>query len=220
VFYLYYAGKEADEAAVKVRGLGGRATVVAPPPFVSEEMLEFKRAAGGSLTIEGPSVLTVGIPAVFTATGADGKPIKVTWSAHDTAGVNFSATEGEKTEVTVDRPLTFAIVGTPDSGQAETKQLTAVGASSDSPSFSSYASGYGSVVISVVLIAAATALGILNVLTGESLATLFGAIAGYIFFKAASPSSGGASTSSSGQTAPAGGGSPQTGAGSGSTASH
>ncbi len=57
--------------------------------------------------------------------------------------------------------------------------------------------GYGTVIVAVVLVALATVLGLLDVLDSSAVATLFGAVAGYIFFKAGAASLGG------GQGAPA-----------------
>ena len=140
--------------------------------------------------------MTVGKPAEYKATG-NGSDVAA-WSVTGD-GATVAPVQGGATKLTATAAgsyeLTVNVANT--SATAPITAVEAAPTSAGGVDIPFVGEGYGTVIVAVVLVALATVLSLLAVLDSSAVATLFGAVAGYIFFKAGAASQGG------GQGAPA-----------------
>lgn len=154
---------------------------------------------------DGPDEVTVGTAADYTvaAPGAT----QIAWSVAPT-GASVAPATGSSTQLTATTAGTYTLTVSVD-GTSKEKTVEAVAAGTSGQGQDPGTKvpfpgeGYGSVIIAIVLLAFATVLGLVDILDGSALATLFGAVAGYIFFKAGAATQGGGSET--GRTPPTGG---------------
>ena len=168
----------------------GRLGIVTSPEVISTTAaaatgsLESAAAAGAatSLTVTGPTRLTVGVAAEYQAAAEGGDLATTAWAATPDDALELSATTGERITVTPRKPgpasLTVtldgnsvAIVVTVEPAPTPTRGTTLpfVGA------------GFGSVLAAVIIAVLITILGIARVLGPEAIASLLGTLAGYLF---------------------------------------
>jgi len=163
--------------------------------------------AAQELTASGSSTLTLGKAADYSATPgalADG----ATWTVDpvDAAAVNPS--KGAKVKVVPAKVGAFKLTAT--SGSKTASLGIVVEAPATNASVLPFIGGaWGSMIVSVVVVDVVAVLGIAGVLGREGIATLFGALVGYLFGVRSSTGGGGTASSgtasSSGTTAGKGG---------------
>jgi hypothetical protein len=163
--------------------------------------------AAQELTASGSSTLTLGKAADYSATPgalADG----ATWTVDpvDAAAVNPS--KGAKVKVVPAKVGAFKLTAT--SGSKTASLGIVVEAPATNASVLPFIGGaWGSMIVSVVVVVVVAVLGIAGVLGREGIATLFGALVGYLFGVRSSTGGGGTASSgtasSSGTTAGKGG---------------
>jgi hypothetical protein len=161
--------------------------------FVSEDRDALESAG---IKVSGPATVTVGKPAEYKATG-NGSALAAWSVAGD--GATVAPADGGATKLTATAAgsyeLTVSVANT--SATASITAVEAAPTSAGGVDIPFVGEGYGTVIVAVVLVALAAVLGLLDVLDSSAVATLFGAVAGYIFFTAGAASQGG------GQGAPA-----------------
>lgn len=158
------------------------------------------------LKIEGPTAIAVGQTAEYSATKA-GEVVEATWSAGDTALADLNpSVPTKKVRVTAKKAGTLTIQASAgeNQGREQVFLVTVEGGSMGSLPF--VGKGFGSLVVAVFVAALVAVLGLLKVIGSEAVATLYGALLGYVFAKAAeaSSSTGGTGTSTGENAAPAG----------------
>jgi len=136
---------------------------------------------GPHIAIHGPAHLTVGeASAAFTATIDGAGDSEATWLLTPADAGSLSATTGATITITPAKagPLTLTV--TVGDTQVST-DLLAEAASNSTGSLPFVGSGYGSIIIAIILVATIVVLALFGTLTGEAVATLFGGLLGYIF---------------------------------------
>ena len=143
------------------------------------------------MAIDGPLVVVVGEPTEFRALGTGGAPIEVHWwiDREDAAMLEAAGRTkdvvGKAVQLTALKKTTFELHAGKANGYSDGKvNLAAIEAPVEKPSLPFVGAGYGTLIIAVVILTIAGVLGLVGILSGEAVATLFGAIAGYIFVKA------------------------------------
>jgi hypothetical protein len=199
--YLYLIQERYFDAAERALGRLGKV----PPAqevtaIASGAPVTFGATAAEPLKITGPAVLAVGGDGeAYTVAPGDGE---AQWSintpddgASDVASV--APATGGTVRVVAKKAGTFIINVTRGAGSGS-YTVTAVDLSSESR-LPLVGAGYGTLLIALVLLTGAIVLGLEDVLSGEAIATLFGALAGYVFLKGKA-SDGASSDTPSGAT--------------------
>jgi hypothetical protein len=206
VWYLV----ETEENYTELAKLSLQRVGVIPParvitPFAAGVALDPGTPPGAQLTISGPGVLAVGETQAYAAKLGT-EQAEVTWTATPD-GLTIDPAQGATVQVTATRVDTYALQATGGDGtQPATVTVAVVKPAKDTGGGIPFAgSGYGAVIIAIVLIAVATVLGLLDVLDSTAIGTLLGAIAGYIFVRQGGGGGGGAGGAAPGGGAPGGG---------------
>ncbi len=140
-----------------------------------------------SLAVSGPGVVTVGIEAEFSIT-PDAEAGEAKWTVVPADLASPASATGDTFKFKAQRAGAFTV--NVERGDATgSASVTAVGDSGAKLPF--VGAGYGTVVLATILITATIVLGLEDVLDGQAVATLFGALAGYIFHKASGESDSG-----------------------------
>jgi hypothetical protein len=148
--------------------------------------------ATSELEISGPGLIAVGENGAqtYSVAPADAGASAVSapaggatsWSVTPADAASVQPATGDSVKVTATRPGVFKVNAQRD-GSAGSVVVTAVDVSGGA-TLPFVGAGYGTILIALALLTLATALGMEEVLSGEAIATLFGAVAGYIFLKA------------------------------------
>ena len=155
------------------------------------------------IVIAGPDTLTVGRSGEYSATMA-GRATPVTWTVDPPDRANFDPTSPTGTvKVTPSAAGPLKIIANADVGNALC--VTAEKPAEPAASVLGYVgSGWGSIVVAILVAAVVGALGIAKVLDGQAIAGLYGALLGYLFGVQAH-GDGGASGGQADQTGGTGG---------------
>jgi hypothetical protein len=156
-----------------------------PARLLLTTLLETK-AGTASLVIDMPHALTVGEEQPAHAKLGD-KAVVAKWTVDPSTGLTIDPAEGETVKVKAEEAGTYKVTATA-AGHSITAPVTVAEAENggDRGGVPFVGAGYGTILIAIVLIVAATVLGLLDILDSQALATLFGALAGYVFVKGAS----------------------------------
>ena len=194
-------------------GRSGKTVVIHDvEPFYSRKEGIYTVNADYSIKITGPDVLTIGaVPGRFTAEVVPNNKFPpattklapdVTWRVDPAGSAAVNPTQG--TQVSV-RPVTPGVFTLLADSTCKVKnetistsaklQITAVEPVHAQVELPFIGSGYGSVLIGILLIAVILALAALRILSSEATASLLGVLAGYVFGVVATTSS---STSANG----------------------
>lgn len=149
------------------------------------------------LTISGSSTLTLGKPAEYSAT-PDASAAEAIWAVDpvDAAAVNPS--KGAKVKVTPAKVGAFKLTATGSDGKTASLGIV-VQAPAPSGSVLPFIGGeWGAMIVSVVIVTIVAVLGVAGVLGREGIATLFGALVGYLF--GVRSSTGGSGSGNTGTT--------------------
>lgn len=192
LIYLYAIQSRHYETVDAIVSVGGDI-----PPAVSVGTFALDRG-DVPVTIDGPGIVTVGKPAAFTARQGSTEVI-VDWSVEPArenapAGASVDPANGATTKLTATTAGSYKLTAKLQGQMADQVTVMAVapaGGGSGGAGLAFIGEGYGTLVLAIVVLAAATVLGILDILDGAALATLFGTIVGYIFVKGAVATSGG-----------------------------
>jgi hypothetical protein len=164
--------------------------------------------------IDGPGVVVVGEEAEFSAKRGDEGPA-VAWSiAPVGAGdATVDPASGPTTKVKAAAAGSYKLVareGATVVGEVSLNAIVPEGGAEENGSgaLPFVGAGYGTLVIAVVILTVAGALGFAGILETSALATLFGAIAGYIFVKGAGGNADGTAGSGGGSGSTGGAGGP------------
>ena len=138
------------------------------------------------MQISGPASVTVGTESgEFVASWVEGNApaADAAWSVDPPNAAVVNPTSGAKVKVIAAVAGAFALTASVAGQKPGTAQLrvAAVAAQASAVQLPFIGHGYGSIVIAVILIAAVIVLGVGGVLSGEGVATLLGALLGYIF---------------------------------------
>jgi hypothetical protein len=76
-------------------------------------------------------------------------------------------------------------------GGSQERTIRAVYASPEQPSLPFVGEGYGTILLALAILTLATVLALMGKFSSDALATLFGALGGYIFYRAAGGAGGG-----------------------------
>lgn len=163
-----------------------------------------------SIVLAGPEILTIGQAGEYSAKTA-GQPTAVTWTVDppDRAKVD-PTTAADSVKVTASTAGPLKITGTAGSQGSADLHVAAQKAPESVASVLGYiGSGWGSVVVAILVAAVVGALGLAKVLDGQAVAGLFGSLLGYLF-GVVTRASGGASGQGgqAGGTGGTGGGAP------------
>lgn len=115
---------------------------------------------------------------------ADGAPATdAVWSVDPATAAVVTPQQGAKVRIVAATPGVFTViagVSSPKLGSAQL-QVAAVAAQDNAVQLPFVGEAYGSIAIAIILIAAIIILAMIGVLSGEGVATLLGALLGYIF---------------------------------------
>lgn len=178
------------------------------PKVISVRAIESDRdgVAPPEIEIDGPAMIAVGEAAQFKAVSGESAQA-VDWTIERTDGGTESATldpaSGAETKLTAPAAGDYKLIASQNGQKRAEATIRALVPQAEADSGQTVGipfvgEGYGTLVVAVVVVSVAGALGFVGVLDGSALATLFGAIAGYIFVKASGGSSDGSSSSSAG----------------------
>jgi outer membrane lipoprotein SlyB len=164
--------------------------------------------AARPVAIAGPNTVVVGAPADFIAQ-RDGAQVVATWTADPATITGPLGPATSRVSLTAAQAGSFTLTATADGVASAPKQVTAVPAPPSRQVLPFIGAGWGSVVVAIAIAAVTGALGLAGAITGEAVATILGALAGYVVAK------GQTETRSPSQPQSGGGGSSGGGAGSG-----
>jgi hypothetical protein len=186
---------------------------------IVDEALPSLRIEGDAVVVAGvgqtpTAVVIVGTPTEFKALGrpkdADADaPVAATWTVSPSEGAALEAggktgaeVVGEAVKLVAKTKGVFTLQAAADKFNPATLTVIAIAAPAETPRIPYVGSGYGTIMIAVVILTVAGVLGVVGALASEAVATLFGAVAGFIFLKGAqsngdsAPPSGGQQTTS------------------------
>ena len=178
-----------DRAQTKYYDLVGRLSHAGrsvQTTVVSEMGIQSLGTRGGEaatqLQVTGPSKITAGSPATFSAMDMNGDPMVVVWSMDPADAATLSATRGPATTVTAQGQRDLVLTATPDAGGEPVEFPISVAAEGDGDvELAFVGQGAGSILLAVLIISVVMSLAALNILSGEATAALLGTLAGYIF---------------------------------------
>jgi hypothetical protein len=154
-----------------------------------------------NLKIDGPAAVVVGEPTKFKAL-ADDEPIAARWTLDpqdagtlESTGKADGEVIGDSVSVLATKKSVFKLRAEAEGWSPGTVLLTAIAAPTETGTVAFVGRGYGTIMIAIVILTIAGVLGLVGALGSEAVATLFGAVAGYIFLKA---QSGGDTSAASG----------------------
>jgi hypothetical protein len=167
-----------------------------PSAFPAERVAGGRMGAAESpVKLEGPAVAVVGQKAEFTAT-RDADPVDVTWTVDPSSAAEVDpSSPASKVLITPTKKGTFKVRAAIDGSTWETG-VTAIDPSAQRSSLPFVGLGYGAVLIAIVILTLATVLALLGKFSSDAIATLFGALAGYVFFRVGTSGEGSSGSSS------------------------
>lgn len=192
--YLYLIQERFYDAAEQAMLLLKSTPIAAPVGLLARlsgmELLVAEEDSG--LEIHGPATIPVGPEgAEFSVLGAaEGE--EVSWTISPETAATVKPERGSKVKVTAAKAGNFTVNAQRGTSKAPPVSVTAVDVAPQDKGLPFVGTGWGALVISITLITGAVVLGVMDVLEGEAIATLFGALAGYVFLKGTDSGSGGA----------------------------
>jgi hypothetical protein len=162
-----------------------------------------------SIKIEGDAVIVVGEPKEFKASDDD-RPVVATWTVDPPDGATLEAggsttePQGTSVKLTASKKGTLKLTASAEAHIPATIPLAAIVAPAQTPRLPFVGRGYGTIMIALSILSVAGALSVLGKLN-SAVATLLGALAGYIFLKDAPAAGGGGSTGGGESAAPGSG---------------
>ena len=150
---------------------------VEPVPVPAQIALEAE-----AITLLGPSNITVGMRASYRAQ-RNSQEVAVTWSASDEdVQKQLPANTASSVEFTPRRPGTFTLRASDGSNASEltVKSAEVVGVAQQLPYIGV---GWGSIVVGLAIASVTGALGLKGTISGEAVATILGALVGYVVAK-------------------------------------
>jgi hypothetical protein len=178
-----------------------QATDVSPQAAPQREAAEAARPT--PLTILGPNTVVVGVATDFIAQLGDAQVV-ATWTAEPSTATGPLGAATSRLSLTAGDPGTFTLTATPLAGGAGapgTRKVTAVPADRARQVLPFIGAGWGSVVVAIVIAAVTGTLGLAGALTGEAVATILGALAGYVIAKGQTETRSSPSSASGGRSA-------------------
>lgn len=186
--YVYNIQKKYYAITQSLSQMGVGVKAISIDTFVKpqDRMPAVAEAAIGKLKIDGLGVVTVGTPVDFTVKkeSGGGSTEEAEWSIDEgDAAASVSPKKGAKVSVTPQKMGRFTLTATiKDNGTITDKgsaSVIAFMATNEELPF--IGQGYGSLVIAILVVFAVILLALTGTLQGEAVATLFGALLGYIF---------------------------------------
>ena len=148
--------------------------------------------AAANVFIKGDAVVVVGGRSEFKAVGPDGKtPVEATWTVPEDAatlesgGQNGHTVEGESVWLTAKQAGVFLLGAEAAGDKADDVSVTAIVAPATTGKVAFVGAGWGTIILAVLIVTIAGVLSLAGELASEAVAALLGALAGYIFLKAA-----------------------------------
>jgi hypothetical protein len=194
-FYTYKIQSRFYEASEGLGRLGRAVNATATAAFVAPagRLEGMGEATPAALHVTGPGVVTVGVESdEFTAAFPEGSPADAaTWTVTPNTAATVrrvAPNSGARVKViaAVNGAFTLrADVTTPSAAQGEVS-VAAVAPQSNRIELPFVGSGYGTIAVAIILVAAVIVLGLAGVLSSESIAPLLAALLGYIFGATAS----------------------------------
>jgi hypothetical protein len=155
------------------------------------------------LTVEGPSTLVVGTPADYIAKqGAD--QVVARWTAEPPEATGDLGPPTSRLTLTPKQGGAFILTATVK-GLSTPKQIVVTTGTQARTLLPFVGAGWGSVVVAIVIAAVTAALGFAGALTGEAVATILGALVGYVVAKGQTETASGSRSGSSGSGSGSGG---------------
>ena len=155
--------------------------------------------AANAVSIEGPATVIVGVPSNFIAKQA-GSQVVATWAADPAAAAADLGDPTSRVSLVAKQAGAFTLSATVAGAAAPgSTTVTALPAAATRHLLPFVGAGWGSVVVAVVIASVTGALGVVGALTGEGVATILGALVGYVVPKGAaehSPTTGSGNGSS------------------------
>ena len=219
VVYLIVTDRAFYQAVGAARGRG-------QPVTVSEVSATAGPAAqslgqGGTppdLTVSGPASVTVGTPVGYAAKLGDAAADAATWTAEPADAAAIGPSTGGAVRVVAIKAGPIKLTAA-NGLQRATLSITAEAPPSRGIALPFVGGGWGTIVVSTVIVVVAAALGVGGVLGGQAIAGLYGALVGYLFgMRPGSGGSGSGGTGGSGSGGNAGGTGGARGAGTGAQA--
>jgi hypothetical protein len=134
-----------------------------------------------AIEITGPNALTVGKPGFYVAKKGP-NPAPVTWSVDPAEGTKLEpAGQTAAVQITITKAGPTKVIGTSDGDSGTLAVDVQEPADAGSTVLGYIGAGWGSVVVSILVAAVVGALALANVLDGQAVAGLYGALLGYLF---------------------------------------
>ena len=187
--YFTEAQRRYFETVQELIGAGGvvpEARSIASFETVSREAFKEDGRAGGrledadipppALEAEGPTLVTVGIPATYTANR------EAKWSVEPDSAAKLDRRSGENVNVTALAAGAFTLKVSEGESESELKVSAKVPAEElDKGSLPFVGEGVGTLAIAVLLVVAVIILSFRGIMTSDAVATFLGGLLGYIF---------------------------------------
>jgi len=201
---------DAVAAGQYVTGVGEAASGVAAPGALLARMAG---VAAEVPEIEGPGEVVVGTAAAFVAKVGDNEAI-ATWTVDPPAAAELPAGDTNRLLLVARQPGPFKLTAKVGGEASEPKQVNARPASAKASVLPFLGAGWGGVVVGIVIASITAALGFAHALSTDAVATILGALVGYVVAKSqGEPGPGGGSSGGGGSGGAGGsGGTQSTGA--------
>jgi hypothetical protein len=173
-----------------VTGIGEAASGVAAPGALLARMAG---VAAEVPEIEGPGEVVVGTAAAFIAKVGDNEAI-ATWTVDPPAAAELPAGDTNRLLLVARQPGPFKLTAKVGGEASEPKQVNARPASAKASVLPFLGAGWGGVVVGIVIASITAALGFAHALSTDAVATILGALVGYVVAKSqGEPGPGGSS---------------------------
>lgn len=148
------------------------------------------------VTIDGPDMVVVGVPADFVAKQG-GTQVVATWTADPAAATAPLGDPSSRVTITAKQAGSFSLTAAVAGSGSVPKRVAAAPADRARQTLPFIGAGWGSVVVAIIIAALTGALGLAGALTGEGVATILGALVGYVVAKGQTETRPGSSTDGS-----------------------
>jgi hypothetical protein len=193
LLYLTWAQREYFRLVGQTLARLGKVPEAEDVPPTVRLLAEVDRLDVGKLDIVGDTVVTVGQPVEFTAKAED-VPVEATWEVDPRDAAEVKPETGQTVKVTAKKVATFLVKAGAGEGTERREGAQPVSAVTVEPgrvgSIRFVGAGWISLLIAMVVVAVVGVLALSGVLASETVATLFGALLGYIFLRAAGQRNG------------------------------
>jgi hypothetical protein len=164
--------------------LMGRAPRVMDISAIAQSSIApLEKQTPNTLEIKGPGLITVGVQSgEYTATLGGQPANQATWTVEPGDAASLNPLMGASTRLTATKVGAFKLTVTvPEVDKPAVLCVAAVGAQSSPGEMPFVGSGFGSIAIAILLVTTVVLLALRGVLSGEMVATFFGALVGYVF---------------------------------------